>query len=113
MSATGQRDGITTAEAERIKQLEREVRELKQADEILRLASAFFSQAELDRRKKWSTSSSTTTGIASGSSRSARRCRSPRRRTGAMSSDAPGRFGRTGWRSVIDGDGKSAGSVLF
>jgi transposase len=49
---TGQRDGITTAEAERIKQLEREVRELKQANEILRLASAFFAQAELDRRKK-------------------------------------------------------------
>jgi transposase-like protein len=49
---TGKRDGITTAEAERIKQLEREVRELKQANEILRLASAFFAQAELDRRKK-------------------------------------------------------------
>jgi transposase len=49
---TGQRDGITTAEAERIKQLEREVRELKQANELLRLASAFFAQAELDRRKK-------------------------------------------------------------
>jgi transposase len=49
---TGQRDGITTAEAERIKQLEREVRGLKQANEILRLASAFFAQAELDRRKK-------------------------------------------------------------
>jgi len=49
---TGQRDGITTAEAERIKQLEREVRELKQTNEILRLASAFFAQAELDRRKK-------------------------------------------------------------
>jgi transposase-like protein len=49
---TGKRDGVTTAEAERIKQLEREVRELKQANEILRLASAFFAQAELDRRKK-------------------------------------------------------------
>jgi transposase len=49
---TGKRDGITTAEAERIKQLEREVRELKQTNEILRLASAFFAQAELDRRKK-------------------------------------------------------------
>ena len=49
---TGKRDGITTAEAERIKQLEREVRELKQANEILRLASAFFAQAELDRQLK-------------------------------------------------------------
>ena len=49
---TGQRDGMTTAEAERIKQLERENRELKKANEILRLASAFFAQAELDRRFK-------------------------------------------------------------
>ncbi|WP_088179103.1 IS3 family transposase [Azonexus hydrophilus] len=39
---TGQRDGTTTAEADRIKQLERENRELKKANEILRLASAFF-----------------------------------------------------------------------
>jgi transposase-like protein len=49
---TGQRDGTTTAEADRIKQLERENRELKKANEILRLASAFFAQAELDRRFK-------------------------------------------------------------
>ena len=49
---TGQRDGMTTAEAARIKQLERENRELKKANEILRLASAFFAQAELDRRFK-------------------------------------------------------------
>ena len=49
---TGQRDGMTTAEADRIKQLERENRELKKANEILRLASAFFAQAELDRRFK-------------------------------------------------------------
>jgi transposase len=40
------------SEAERIKTLEREVRELKKANEILRLASAFFAQAELDRRLK-------------------------------------------------------------
>ena len=46
---TGQRDGVTTAEKERIKQLEREVRELRQANEILRKASAYFAQAELDR----------------------------------------------------------------
>lgn len=49
---TGQRDGVTTAEAERIRALERENRELKKANEILRLASAFFAQAELDRHKK-------------------------------------------------------------
>ncbi|BAL27079.1 transposase, IS3/IS911 family (plasmid) [Azoarcus sp. KH32C] len=49
---TGQRDGVSTAEAARIKELEREVRELKKANEILRLASAYFAQAELDRRNK-------------------------------------------------------------
>ena len=48
----GQRPGPTTAEEERIKALEREVRELRKANEILRLASAFFAQAELDRRFK-------------------------------------------------------------
>jgi transposase len=49
---TGQRDGLSTAEAARIKELERENRELKRANEILKLASAFFAQAELDRRPK-------------------------------------------------------------
>jgi len=49
---TGQRPEPTTAEEERIKALEREVRELRKANEILRLASAFFAQAELDRRFK-------------------------------------------------------------
>lgn len=49
---TRQRDGVTTAEAARVKELEREVRELKKANEILRLASAYFAQAELDRRNK-------------------------------------------------------------
>lgn len=49
---TGQRDGMTTTEAARIKELERENRELKKANEILKLASAFFAQAELDRRLK-------------------------------------------------------------
>lgn len=47
---TGQRDGMTTAEMVRLKELERENRELKKANEILRLASAFFAQAELDRQ---------------------------------------------------------------
>ncbi|OQS32964.1 hypothetical protein B0T45_21040 [Chromobacterium haemolyticum] len=49
---TGQRDGPAGTEAARVKALEREVRELKKANEILRLASAFFAQAELDRRFK-------------------------------------------------------------
>ena len=49
---TGRRDGVSTQERERIKALERENKELRQANEILRLASAFFAQAELDRLKK-------------------------------------------------------------
>ncbi len=48
----GKRPGATTSELERIKQLERENRELRQANEILRKASAYFAQAELDRRFK-------------------------------------------------------------
>ena len=49
---TGARDGVTTGEAQRVKELEREVKELRRANEILKLASAFFAQAELDRRLK-------------------------------------------------------------
>jgi len=45
----GERAGATSAERERIKELEREVRELRQANEILRKASAYCAQAELDR----------------------------------------------------------------
>ncbi|AWN17905.1 Mobile element protein [Salinisphaera sp. LB1] len=48
----GMRDGQSTEERERIKALERENRELKRANEILRKASAYFAQAELDRRHK-------------------------------------------------------------
>ena len=48
----GVRDGVTTAEAKRVKELERENKELRRANEILKLASAFFAQAELDRRLK-------------------------------------------------------------
>ena len=44
--------GLTSDERERIKELERENRELRRANEILRKASAFFAQAELDRRPK-------------------------------------------------------------
>ncbi len=46
----GTRAGQTTAEHDRIKTLEGEVRDLRQANEILRKASAYFAQAELDRR---------------------------------------------------------------
>jgi transposase len=48
----GQRAGPTTDERERIKALERENRELRQANEILRKASAYFALAELDRRSR-------------------------------------------------------------
>ena len=48
----GQRPGPTSAERERIKALERENRELRQANEVLRKASAYFALAELDRRSK-------------------------------------------------------------
>lgn len=49
---SGEREGVTTPERERLKALEREVKELRRANEILKLASAFFAQAELDRRLK-------------------------------------------------------------
>ena len=49
---TGMRDGVTSEERERLKALERENKELRRANEILKLASAFFAQAELDRRLK-------------------------------------------------------------
>ena len=48
----GLRPGLTTEERQRLKELERENRELKRANEILRKASAYFAQAELDRRAK-------------------------------------------------------------
>jgi transposase len=48
----GVRPGLTTDERARLKQLEREVFELRRANEILRKASAYFAQAELDRRAK-------------------------------------------------------------
>ena len=48
----GKRAGLTTDDRARLKELERENRELRKANEILRLASAYFAQAELDRRNK-------------------------------------------------------------
>jgi transposase-like protein len=49
---TGRRPGLTTSEEQRVKALEREVKELRRANEILRKASAFFAAAELDRRPR-------------------------------------------------------------
>ncbi len=49
---TGLRDGVTSDDRDRLKALERENKELRKANEILKLASAFFAQAELDRRLK-------------------------------------------------------------
>ena len=49
---SGVREGMTTSEKQRVKDLERENKELRRANEILKLASAFFAQAELDRRLK-------------------------------------------------------------
>jgi transposase len=48
----GEREGPTTTDKKRVAELERENRELRKANEILKLASAFFAQAELDRRLK-------------------------------------------------------------
>jgi transposase len=48
----GTRPGLTTTEREELKRLQREVVELKRANEILKKAAAFFAQAELDRRAK-------------------------------------------------------------
>ena len=49
---SGRRPGLTTEERGRLRELEREVRELRRANEILRKASAYFAQAELDRRPR-------------------------------------------------------------
>ena len=49
---TGARAGVTTTDLQCLKELERENKELRKANEILKLASAFFAQAELDRRLK-------------------------------------------------------------
>ena len=49
---TGRRGGLTSDDRARIKELEREIRELRRVNEILRKASAFFAQAELDRRPR-------------------------------------------------------------
>ena len=48
----GVREGVTTSKAQRVKELKRENKELRRANEILKVASAFFAQAVLDRRLK-------------------------------------------------------------
>ena len=65
----GQRPGVTTSKAKRIKDLEAEVRELKRANEILLAASSFFARA-LDPRLPWRSASSTIIVTGSGSSQS-------------------------------------------
>ena len=78
----GHRPGLTTSERERLKELEREVRELKRVNEILGKASAYCAQAELDRRGKCWSASFRTIERSMGSSRSAWCCRlTPRRIT--------------------------------
>ena len=49
---SGQREGLSSSEREQLKALQREVKELRRANDILKTASAFFAQAELDRRLK-------------------------------------------------------------
>lgn len=48
----GRLDGLTTSDRQRMKEMERELKELRRANDILRKASAYFAQAELDRRPK-------------------------------------------------------------
>lgn len=74
---SGKRAGVPPDLADRLKALERENRELRQANEILRKASAYFAMAELDRRSKRWCRSSMPIGVSTGSSRSASCCRSP------------------------------------
>lgn len=81
---TGVREGVTTNDAQRMKELEREVKELRRANEILKLASAFFAQAEPGRRLKSGEPSSTSIVMPMGSSHSARSCRLPLRRIVGM-----------------------------
>ena len=60
----GSRPGLTTDERDRLKALERENRELRQANEILRKASAYFAQAEFDRRRGGSVCLNTVWGVS-------------------------------------------------
>ncbi len=92
----GERAGLPTDMAERMKAPERENRELRQANEILRKASAYFAPAELDRPFKRRSRSLTITARRMGSSRSARFCRSPRRPIAITWRSGPIRIGSSG-----------------
>jgi len=98
--------GLTADERRRLKELERENRELKRANEILMTASAYFAQAELDRRAEGWSGSSMIIGRSMGSSRSGRCSRTLHRRIFGTSRSRPirrgARLGRetaSGWRS--------------
>jgi transposase-like protein len=80
----GMRDGVSSDERARIKDLEREVKELRKANEILKLASVFFAQAEQGRRLKSWGILLIKTARPMGSSRFAKCCKSPRLATGVM-----------------------------
>src|SRR5690606_35242034 len=108
----GMRAGVPQAEQERIKALEREVKELRRANEVLTSASAVFAQAALDRELKKYTPISISIGVCMGSSRSARSCRLPRQPTGDMPLDVairnceacgPRRMSNTWWISSVYG----------
>lgn len=86
---TDKREGQTNSEGERIKALEHEVRELRQANEILRKAPASFAQAKLDRRFKPSRRSSASIVQFRESNRSAGYCRSLHRPTTHMRTVRP------------------------
>ena len=80
---TGMRDGVTSAERDRVKALEREVRELRKANEILR-RRALFSPRRSSTADSSPTYPPTSIGTPTGSSRSARCCRLPRQAIDAM-----------------------------
>ena len=90
---SSKRPGVSSEMAERMRALERENRELRQANEILRKASAYFAMAEFDRRSKRWSSSSMTIAVRMGSNRSARCCRSPLRPTMNIWPSVPIRLG--------------------
>jgi transposase len=77
----GVRPGLTTEKRQHVKDLEREFRELRRANEVLRKASASSAQAELDRPARCWCRAATGVVRPTGSSRSAGCCRSPRRHT--------------------------------
>jgi transposase len=88
-----ERDGVTIEERERLKALERKVKELRRANEILKVASAFFAQTELDRRLKSSRPSLIVIATPSESSQSARSCELPLLATDAMPRSSAIRYG--------------------